>query len=163
LEAWTAAAPLARPNQDAKLDLRGPINPRYAASLEALRAEAFGGEHLHHLGRAEWTKLGERLAAHRAWQAVKPVGLPANLAGAELTALVDGPLPARLRALTVQDQEASSELKELTNLEKLILYQRWFVDLVNNFVSFPHLFIPGERSLFETGTLILDGRAISMC
>ncbi len=43
-------------------------------------------------------------------------------------------------------------------VEKLILYQVNLLTLANNFVSFPHLYDPTSRAMFEMGTLVMDGR-----
>lgn len=47
---------------------------------------------------------------------------------------------------------------DLSLLEKVILYQAGILDLANNFVSFPHLYDPNRRAMFEMGTLVMDGR-----
>ena len=47
--------------------------------------------------------------------------------------------------------------------EKLLLYQGYLLALANNFVSFPHLYDPNRRAMFERGTLIMDGRHFDFC
>ena len=50
---------------------------------------------------------------------------------------------------------------KVTALEKLTLYQRWLLELANNFVSFSALYDPSRRALFELGNLIIDGRELA--
>ncbi len=168
IDAWLAQAPLARPGPFAVLHLDGPLNPRYAASLRKLSRDvaprALGLEGpVTALDPERWAALQAVFAPFNTWRAERPPGIPADASAEALRILLDGPLPDRLRALCAEDERVGEELVEFNNLEKLLLYQRWLMDLANNFVSFPSLFIPSERTLFEMGTLILDGRKLSLC
>lgn len=64
-------------------------------------------------------------------------------------------------ALTETIKKSAKTALTLDNIrliEKLILYQAYMMILVNNFVSFPYLYDPHKRAVFEMGTLIIDGR-----
>ena len=50
----------------------------------------------------------------------------------------------------------------MESVEKLILYQQWMVEFVNNFVSFTRLYDPIASSLIQMGTLIMDGRCFDL-
>ncbi len=161
-------AALGRPNAAGVLDLHGWINPLFAAEAQRFSVDVLPralGEPgpVQRIDRKRWDEVRARFEPYRAWQTKKPVAMPGGLAGAELCALLDGPLPEKLRALVQEDQKASAELVGLSDLEKLALLQRWILDLANNMVSFPALFSVGERCLFEVGTLVLDGREINLC
>ena len=58
--------------------------------------------------------------------------------------------------------QATATASEVELVEKLILYQRYIMILANNFVSFPHLYDPASRAMFEMGTLVMDGREFNM-
>jgi len=53
-------------------------------------------------------------------------------------------------------------LDNIRELERLILYQAYILPLVNSFVSFPNLYDPENRALFEMGTLVMDGRHFTL-
>lgn len=169
IRAWLEQAPLSKPNRECVLDLDGTLNPHFAGVLRNLRDHVLpnlkspAGAPSARVDAAQWAALRETVKPYREWQARKPTGLPEGMSAQHWRELVEGPLPQRLRTLLTADERASDELRELNSLEKLVLYQRWLLELANNFVSFPYLFTAGQRSLFETGTLILDGRALLLC
>lgn len=168
IEAWLRSAPLARPNVEGVLPLDGAVNPGFAAPLAKL-ARDVGPKVLGRaapltaLTQADWSALVAKLAAHRAWRAARPAGLPDGMTREDAEARLASPALAKLTALIAEDEGVAAELVEFTNLEKLILYQRWLFELANNFVAIPHLFRPGARTLFEAGTLVLDGRRFNLC
>ncbi len=166
---WLAHAPLARPDAAAVLQLDGPLNPRYAAALRRLavdigpRALGRPDAPLTALTAVDWSAIVATFATFQAWRTERPAGIPADADPGMLKELAEGPLPDQLGALCAEDKRVADELVEFNNLEKIVLYQRWLLEVANNFVSFPALFLPAERTLFEMGTLILDGRKLLLC
>ncbi len=75
-----------------------------------------------------------------------------------LSACLDGPLPQALRDLLAEDKLVADKLAGVRELAKLLLYQKHLLALANNFVSFPDLYEPARRAMFETGSLVIDGR-----
>ncbi|MDI3282860.1 hypothetical protein [Polyangium sp. 15x6] len=168
IRGYLREAALGPPDRSGILDLEAGVNPLFADEARRLSVEVLPralGEPgpVRRLDRKGWERVRALFEPYRAWQSKKPAPLPGGLAGAELRALLEGPLPAALRALVNEDAKASAELVGLSDLEKLALLQRWILDLANNMVSFPALFSAGERCLFEVGTLVLDGREINLC
>lgn len=53
-------------------------------------------------------------------------------------------------------------LDNIKELERLLLYQAYMFPLVNSFVSFPKLYNPQQRALFEEGSLVMDGRHFTL-
>lgn len=168
IEAWMRRAPLAPPHLSAQLPLVGPVNPLFAADLAALGATvapALLGRDgpVASLSQPEWTTISQALAAHRAWVAERPAGVTDGADPAALRAVAEGPLPAAARALAAQDQDVASELVAFTDLEKVLLLQRWLFELANNFVALAALFDPNQRAMFDAGVLVLDGRRLDLC
>lgn len=165
--AYLKEAPIARPNTEGVLHTGGWLNPLYADDLKTLASLLQTGGTLEsqslEISKKAWEKIRNTFAPYQAYMQKKPHDLPDNLQGDELRELILGPSPERLRKLITEDREASEELKAISDLEKLGLYQRWLVELANNMASFPYLFVLDDRCLFETGTLVLDGRELSFC
>ncbi|HRR97007.1 MAG TPA: hypothetical protein P5150_09805, partial [Candidatus Ratteibacteria bacterium] len=46
--------------------------------------------------------------------------------------------------------------------EKLILYKKYIIEFLNNFVSFSNVYNPDITSLYEAGILVIDGRKINL-
>ena len=63
-----------------------------------------------------------------------------------------------MRDLIAQSQQTALVLDNIRALEKLILFQANILQLANNFISFPDLYDPARRAVFEMGTAVLDGR-----
>ncbi len=59
-------------------------------------------------------------------------------------------------------EPVSEEHRQLLELERLILFQRWLFPFANNFVSMPDLYEVERRALYEQGTLIMAGREFSL-
>ncbi|MFT4974822.1 MAG: hypothetical protein ACI8S6_000705 [Myxococcota bacterium] len=166
IEAWLVRAPLATPRADAVLDLGGPLNTHYAASIERFAEDAgprlLGQEGpLHTLTPSSWRRIRDRLAPHRAWSAAGPQHIPEGADPDTLRAFIDSEQPQQIRALAVQDKEVADELVQFNTLEKVLLYQRWLLEFANNFVSFPALF-DENLALFQKGTLVMDGRKMQL-
>ncbi len=157
-------APLAAPDPKGILDLEAPINPLYVERLfdlkEKVLKRALGGP-VKHLTQKQWDKVKNIFTSYRTWleskQGIKVEKLDAD----RLRTYLNGPYRKQVSELIAKDLVVADDLNQMHNLEKLILYQRWLMELANNFVSFSNLYNPQVRSLFEMGTLVIDGREIT--
>lgn len=163
IAAFLDAAPLSPPGPSSVLPLHGRINPRDAADLAAFVATVtqplVGASDT--LTRAQWTAIETTFAPHFAWRAARPAGLE-TWTDAQLAGVADRAAFEDVARLTDDDLDVADELVHFANLERLILLQRWLLTFANNFVSFPDLFDPEARALFEMGTLVLDGRRLNL-
>ncbi len=160
-------ATLAPPRAGGALPMGPEANPLFRDRLLALKERALvrvlpKKEEPKELTRASWAAIKTALEPYFAWRASKPAEPFEKLGDERLAAvLADGaPDVTRLRALIAEDKAAAAELAEIANVEKLLLLQRWLLEFANNFVNFSALFDPGRRSLFEMGTLVIDGRRL---
>ncbi len=164
MERQLAQAPLRTPNAEGVLNLQGPINPYYQDQMDELqkrvlaRAQPDSHESLTRIG---WQQVKAIFEPYCAWQAKKPSDGVGELSETTLKEYLDGPAQKRLLQLLLEDLAVKDEVKQVTDLEKLILYQRWLLELANNFVSVSALYNPSRRALFELGDLIIDGRELT--
>ncbi|MBL7068907.1 MAG: hypothetical protein ISS34_03540, partial [Candidatus Omnitrophica bacterium] len=157
-------APLAIPNPKGILELEASINPIYVERLFDLKEKvlnrALGGP-VKHLTQKQWDKVKNIFASYRTWlenkQGIKVEKLDVD----RLRTYLNGSYRKQVSELIAKDLVVADDLNQMHNLEKLILYQRWLMELANNFVSFSNLYNPQTRSLFEMGTLVIDGRQIT--
>ncbi|WP_224244994.1 kinesin [Hyalangium gracile] len=112
------------------------------------------------LSDAAWKELSSKADAVLAWQATFDAS-PVRGMVAELPSIADGDL-ATLEAASQADLALKEELDAITELERLILFQRWLLPFANNFISMPDLYTAKKRALFEKGTLILGGRKYTL-
>ncbi len=164
IERQLAQAPLRTPNAEGVLNLQGPINPYYQDQMDELqnrvlaRAQPDSHESLTRIG---WQQIKAIFEPYCTWQTEKPSGGVGELSETTLKEYLNGPAQKRLLQLLLEDLAVKDEVKQVTDLEKLILYQRWLLELANNFVSFSALYNPSRRALFELGDLIIDGRELA--
>ncbi len=163
LRDYMSRSPLAKPDGSETLRFADPLNPFYREAVLALRDEVavplLGGDpDRPQITANEWRVVTQAFDPYREWQARKGGARVASLGTEKLEGYINGDMPQRLRALITQDVEAGKELSALEDLEKLVLMQRWFIDVCNNFVSFPDLYAPDRNAMFEAGRLVIDGR-----
>lgn len=153
--------PLAPPNVGGILNLKGVINPLYVKRFSELKEKVLRRAAVKELTREQWDKVKTIFAPYRAWIENKQGIRVEKLAADKLRTYIEGSYSKRVGKLIVKDLAVAEKLKDIHNVEKLILYQRWLMELANNFVSFANFYNPAVRSLFEEGTLIIDGREMT--
>ncbi|MBH06350.1 MAG: hypothetical protein CMJ20_08525 [Phycisphaeraceae bacterium] len=160
-----AIAPLARPCAERTLDCKGAINPHFVESFANLHQHVLKqllDEDLDHLTECQWETVKKRLMPYEKWCDSKPEGAFAKLGVAKLQGYLDGSCISNVRHLIDQSHETAFQLDNIRLIEKLLLYQSCLLELANNFVSFPDLYDPTRRAVFEMGTLVMDGRRFNM-
>lgn len=166
IRSFMAASPLAKPRVDQVLAFEEPVNPFYYSQLTALRADTIEPA----LGRAAaaltekaWQKVKAFFAVHEKWVAAKAGQDVEALDNAKLQRYLDPHFRQSVERLIADSTETAFVLGNIRLTEKLLLYQRHLLSMANNFVSFPHLYDPKRRAMFERGTLIMDGRHFEFC
>ncbi len=155
-------APLAHPTEDGALPLSPElINPLYRDWIAALKEHVLApifGRVPEELSQEQWFEVKSSLAPYEAHlqekQGTEVKALPLE----KLKAYRDGDFEAKARELIEADQKVASIMENVRKLEKLLLYHQHLMRLANNFVSFPELYAPEARALFEIGSAVLDGR-----
>lgn len=153
-------APIYPPNAEEKLRFDTRVNEVYREALSRFHdtvVKPIIGD-VTEIDRAQWQAVLAAFAAYETWLTSRPDTAVDKLDAEHLRSTLAGSCIDALRALIAQDKAVASELERLQNLEKLILYHQHLFHFINNFVSLPWLFNPGEYALFEMGTLVLAGR-----
>ena len=160
-------APLAPPQPDGMLDFDSRINPHYAVQLKDLRKGVLlpllEGAAEKELTKEQWGRVKECFSPHENWIDSEPACRVKGLGAERLREyLNDSQLVRAARELMDQSKTTAFVLDNVRLLEKVILYQAYLLSFANNFVSFPNLYNPKRRALFEMGTLIMDGRHFNL-
>ena len=164
IEKRLSLAPLSRPNAAGELNLNSGLNPCYEERVWELRDKVLKralGTEVEKLTREDWEKVKALFEPHKAWYDGKPKDEIEALGEETLTAYLEGELPKEAEVLIERDLAVRDELERIATVEKLCLLQRWLLELANNFVNFSQLYDPNRRSLFEEGTLVIDGRELA--
>lgn len=160
-----AKLPLAHVEPGRALPLTGGVNPAWQAAVENLVASAITpllGPGKAILTEGDWAALQAMVAPFNAWAAAKPATSVEKLGLARVRELLAGDAKTTLAALIAQDAALEAEFKQIGAVEKLVLFQRDLVKLLNNYVSFAEFY--GRRgAIFQAGSLFLDARACHLC
>jgi len=155
-----AAFPIARVEAGRALPLGEGLNPAWAGRVAAL-GKALGGKTS--LTAAEWEELQARLAPYGAWQGEKKGGSVEKLGLPRVRALLAGGGKVAVEALLARDKAVEAEAAAVADVQRLVHYQRDLHTLLRNFVSFADFYSPTVPSVFQAGTLFLDGRSCELC
>ncbi len=154
-------APIAVPRSDRVLSFGQQVNIYYNPALEVFRekvAEPALRRPAHILSETEWQEIKDLFAPHEQWLKAKPDSAVEQLGDKMLRTYLDARFEKEVRRLIADSVKTAVVLDNIRLAEKLILYQANIITLVNNFVSFPHLYHPAQRAAFEMGSLVADGR-----
>jgi hypothetical protein len=166
IEQYLQGAPLAAPSVDGALPLSAAVNSLHRDRFEALRdtviRRALGAD-VGSLTRADWRKVKATFEAYATWEKAKPAEPFDKLGDEKMKAYLDGGLPAKVEQYIATDLAAAAEIGQVDDLEKLVLYVRWLIELVNNFVNFSAIYLPKQTALIEAGSLVIDGRRLDFC
>jgi len=161
LEEVLKKAPLAKAKPNQALNFEAQINPYYAEALVKFRNNVIApvlGKATKTLSAEQWQKIKAFFAAHTAWVMSKPGTAVESLGLDKLRKYLDAKFADAVRDLIADSAKTALVLDNIQLIEKLILYQANLIDFANNFVSFPHLYDTNRRAMFETGSLVIDGR-----
>ena len=165
-KAYLADAPLGFPNKEGIFDVTGEINPYFSKSVAeftALVIKPLLGNDTNTLNKQSLEQLHDFFKHYRDWIDRKPVVEVDSLAPASIQKYLENSTYQKtLEDLIDESHKTAFVLENLRELERLLLSQMYLLPLTNSFVSFPHLYNPQKRALFEEGTLIMDGRHFTL-
>ena len=164
-ESYLSDAPITRLNAEGILDLNGEMNPFFKKNIAEFTqtvVEPLLGQR-ETLNKDDLDTLQTLFAPYVKWIERKPeVKIESIEAKLISDYLANSSYKQTLEGLITKSHLTAFDLKNLRELERLLLYQMYILPLVNSFVSFPKLYNPSERALFEEGSLVMDGRHFTM-
>ena len=157
---------LALPRADRTLDLNDKLNPLLRGKIEAFFALPEGAAMLvdSKLTAAEWNSFKAKIAPYDAWSKAKPAFADTYAAvGKEnLLAALNDSVMEELKTACANDLNAGTALAGIDMLHKLMLFQRYLKELLNNFVTLSALFDLNAVSPLQAGKLVMDGRHFTL-
>jgi hypothetical protein len=164
--AEVAGLPLAPVSPGEPLPLATRINPAWTARLAAFRSAVVGpilGADHAAISADDWARVQATLAPHLAWLADKPATKADALGQPRIAEILASGALARLAELVARDTGFSADFDGIAEVGKLLLYHRHLFRLLHNFTSFTDFYAPGQKAVFQAGTLFLDSRACELC
>ncbi|MFC1497853.1 hypothetical protein ACFLS1_05165 [Verrucomicrobiota bacterium] len=161
IEELMKQAPLSPPRSDRSFFCGRTTNPVYSDQLDLFMkqvANPIFKRTPKTLTDQDWETIKETFSAYNSWLTEK-TGAPVEKLGTKkLETYTQKKLVHTIQGLIEESHRKALAFDNIRLVEKLILYQANMLSFVNNFVSFPYLYDPAQRAMFEMGTLILDGR-----
>lgn len=160
-----SAYPLARVSKEQLLPLNSGINPAWRSAFDTLKSLVFDKEFASKeaVTESEWLSVLAKFDAYNAWMASK-AGVSVESLGYDVAKqLLSDDRKADLLALIAQDAALKGESESIDAVDKLTHLYRDFYRLLCNFVTMKDFYTPGERAIFQAGTLYIDQRSCDLC
>ncbi|MBQ9639325.1 MAG: hypothetical protein IJV22_07200 [Bacteroidales bacterium] len=162
-----ASYPLARPTKEARLPLRGPINPAWQAAFAQLKSLVLDVDFpsADSISEAEWNGIIAKFEAYAAWCAAKKGTSVESLGYDTISEMATEGHKADLLALVEQDKALAAEADSINNVDKLMYLYRDFYRLLRNYVIFTDFYSPdvNQQAIFQAGQLYIDQRCCNLC
>ncbi|MBE6402468.1 MAG: hypothetical protein E7039_01945 [Lentisphaerae bacterium] len=153
-----STAPLAMPSAEAVLNLAGATNPFYQDKIK----EFIGTFNISSITADEWKTLKADFAPYIDYLAKAQGDLAGQLGKEKLEQYLAGNEIDSLRKLFEEDKALGGVVDTLKKLERLLLYCRYMLEFINNFVSFKNFFDCDQKSMLQAGRLIMDGKSYNL-
>jgi len=154
--------PLAKVSSNLQLPLNQGVHPHWAQPLQRLQQLANWHEQSH-LSLTQWQDLQSQLSNYRDWLAAEPQGVISEQAPQVLQACLSATVIGDAQALIADDLAAAAEAEAILDVDKLLRYQRYLRDLLQNFVNFDRFYSLEQPAVFQNGRLYIDGRSCDLC
>ncbi len=159
-------SPIANPAETAELE-RGSdtLNPLWREKVNAFfdALDAAEGKATAKLNVDSWNALKAKLAPYGGWSAKKNTDIFDKFDRNLLRSYAEKEVYALLYKLIEKDVAVSADLTNCKEVRKLILFQQYMLDFLNNFVCLHNLFDPELPSMIQVGKLVMDGRMFTLC
>ncbi len=156
--------PLAPLREELILTLDSTINPAWQEALSALFAVLVQPllNQTTTLSLIEWKQLCLLMRQYDRWLQAEPTDrvLPER---AVLQQWLQQGIQERLQALIASDLIVKEEADAIMAVDKLLHYQRYLVDFLNNFVTFRYFYSLRQPAVFQAGRLFIDQRSCDLC
>ncbi len=160
-----AALPLVKIQPQNRLPLTTGINPAWASAMHAFHSRVvvplFGN--VTELSYADWQKLKAMFTEYLSWLASKPATSIESLDADRMRDILKSVPKMTLDELIRKDLAVAAEANAIDAVDRLVHYTRYLDTLLNNFISFRDFYDPTTKSIFQVGSLYLDGRSCDLC
>lgn len=158
MNSYINSAPLAKPENSLILKFDATINPAFEKEIQNFKKSVLKKSNQKQLSLQEWEDIKTEFANFAEWDNGKQGTAVEKLGIDLLREYATGKQAKKIRPLLDEDLAVANEIKQIANVEKLILFKQLILDFANDFVSMARLFDPALESMIQVGTLVLDGR-----
>ena len=162
-----AAYPLARPDANRSLPLKGGINPAWQAAFDTLKALVFDVDFpdADSIDEAQWNGILAKFGAYADWMGARK-GMEVEGLGLEaVETVLTEDRKADLLALVDQDKALEEEAVSIEAVDKFLRLYKNFFKFLNNYVVFSDFYSDAKelKAIFQAGRLYIDQRSTDLC
>ncbi|HET9240866.1 MAG TPA: hypothetical protein VFO10_26615 [Oligoflexus sp.] len=160
-----AQLPLANVTRDLALPLDDRLNPAWHKPMQYFVETAVQttlGVRPEVLTEAQWRQIQKSLQPYAAWRGREPQSRVSLLDMQKIKEIRASRSREALDELLGFDLAIAPEYNSLSDVLRLLLYRRDLGLVLRNFVNFSD-FYRRKKSIFQAGTLFIDGRAAELC
>ena len=135
------------------------VHPNHRIQWKALWETVLNPLSINKLSADTWEDIWWMNQEHCTWMNKRPAGEFDKLSPARLQEMVTQlEIQQNLQQKLELDKAVSTQLQQLSELEKTLLFQQNLCTFLNSFVNFSNFYNPKARSVPEVGSILLDGR-----
>jgi len=156
--------PIAPPNKNLILDFDGIINILYKDKIKNFKENIVNKifPNSNKLTLENYEKIKKMFSNYKDWIENKKGGKVEQIGIENIKKYIEGNYKEEIEKLIEKDLSVLPFIQSIKDLEKLILYKKYIIEFLNNFVSFSNVYNPDITSLYEAGVLVIDGRKINL-
>jgi len=156
--------PIAPLNKELILDLKNITNILYKDKLEKFKENISNRvfPEFDKLTLQQWKEIKKLFSNYKNWIENKKGEKVESIGEENIKKFLSGKYKEKIEELIDKDIQVAPLIQSIKNLEKLILYKKYIIEFLNNFVSFSSVYNPEIVSLYEAGVLVIDGRKINL-
>ncbi|NMA40232.1 MAG: hypothetical protein GX937_08630 [Lentisphaerae bacterium] len=163
VEAYANSLPLAPPSPEAAIPLDPmQINPVFRVWWHDVTEKIILpllGPGLTAITQNEWNAVKATFAPYEAYLASKKGNIVEKLPPDILRSYLNSPeLFDDVQKLLAADKAVADTLTAAKAVEKLLLFRTYLLRFANNFVNFSELYGDKGNAMFESGSMVIDGR-----
>ena len=158
--------PLANPDPDQMLSFGPGINPAWKDDVDAFVNNVvvpIFGEGKMRLSETDWKKIQKDFEPYMAWYSARPDNTVSSIEMGRIDEILASDAEQIILAKIPAEEKHPPIALATLDLRKMILYRRDLVELLKNFVSFENFYSLKDISVFQCGTLFIDGRSCDLC
>ena len=161
-----ANLPLATCEAGKPLPLDSTINPAWATEIEDFKENVIKylfDKEIKSLSESNWRKIEGFFEPYLAWYKAMPEN-PVSVLGLDrINEILNSNAETVIDEYLEREENHPPVALASVELKKMLLIRRDFVKLLKNFVSFSDFYSPGQKAIFQAGTLFIDGRSCELC
>ncbi|HRR95789.1 MAG TPA: hypothetical protein P5150_03535, partial [Candidatus Ratteibacteria bacterium] len=150
--------PIAPPNKNLILDFDGIINILYKDKIKNFKENIVNKifPNSNKLTLENYEKIKKMFSNYKDWIENKKGEKVEQIGIEDIKKYIEGNYKEEIEKLIEKDLSVLPFIQSIKDLEKLILYKKYIIEFLNNFVSFSNVYNPDITSLYEAGVLVID-------